>query len=115
MGARTIALGEALERLESTLQVGGGDGAAAAAAAAPADAAGLPDDDIGAVAAAAAALDRRDAPTAADPIGPRLLTIVSDRGPTTQAAYAAPGAPLGQTYRRTPAPRRAASGARRDQ
>ncbi|MBO9547033.1 type IV secretion system protein [Caulobacter sp.] len=67
------------------------------------------------VAAAAVALDRRDAPTSPDPIGPRLLTVVSDRGPAAQAAYAAPGAPLGQTYRRTPAPRRAASGARRDQ
>lgn len=67
------------------------------------------------VAAAAAALDRRDMPSSSDPIGPRLLTIVADRGPTAQAAYAAPSAPLGQTYRRTPAPRRATSGARRDQ
>lgn len=67
------------------------------------------------VAAAAAALDRRDAPSSPDPIGPRLLTIVADRGPAAQAAYAASSAPLGQTYRRTPAPRRAASGARRDQ
>lgn len=69
------------------------------------------------VAAAAAALDRRDvASTSSDPIGPRLLTIVSDRGQAaTQTAYVAPSAPLGQTYRRPPAPRRAASGARRDQ
>lgn len=68
------------------------------------------------VAAAAAALDRRDvAPVSSDPIGPRMLTVVSDRGPAAQPAYAAPSAPLGQTYRRTPAPRRAASGARRDQ
>ncbi len=68
------------------------------------------------VAAAAAALDRRDvAPTSSDPIGPRMLTIVADRGPSAQAAYAGQSAPLGQTYRRTPAPRRAASGARRDQ
>ncbi|WP_454716890.1 type IV secretion system protein [Caulobacter segnis] len=67
------------------------------------------------VAAAAAALDRRDTPSSPDPIGPRLLTIVSDRGLAAQAAYAGPSAPLGQTYRRTPAPRRAASGARRDQ
>lgn len=66
------------------------------------------------VAAAAVALDRRDASSSPDPIGPRLLTIVADRGPTAQPAYAAPSAPLGQTYRRTPAPRRA-SGARRDQ
>jgi type IV secretion system protein VirB6 len=68
------------------------------------------------VAAAAAALDRRDvAPTSSDPIGPRMLTIVADRGPAAQAAHAGQSAPLGQTYRRTPAPRRAASGARRDQ
>lgn len=68
------------------------------------------------VAAAAAALDRRDVgPASSDPIGPRMLTVISDRGPVAAAAYAAPSAPLGQTYRRTPAPRRAASGARRDQ
>lgn len=68
------------------------------------------------IAAAAAALDRRDvAPASSDPIGPRMLTVVSDRGPAAPPAYAASSAPLGQTYRRTPAPRRAASGARRDQ
>jgi type IV secretion system protein VirB6 len=69
------------------------------------------------IAAAAIALDRRDATSpSADPIGPRLLTVVADRGPaSTHTAYAAPTAPLGQTYRRTPAPRRAASSARRDQ
>jgi len=68
------------------------------------------------VAAAAAALDRRDVgPASSDPIGPRMLTVISDRGPVAAAAYAASSAPLGQTYRRTPAPRRAASGARRDQ
>ncbi|WP_454760513.1 type IV secretion system protein [Caulobacter segnis] len=67
------------------------------------------------VAAAAAALERRDAPSSSDPIGPRLLTIVADRGPAAQPAYVGSSAPLGQTYRRTPAPRRAASGARRDQ
>lgn len=68
------------------------------------------------IAAAAAALDRRDASPSTDPIGPRLLTVVSDRGqPAGQTAHATPGAPLGQTYRRPPAPRRAASGARRDQ
>lgn len=65
------------------------------------------------VAAAAIALDRRDlAPTSSDPVGPRLLTVVSDRGALAQAA---PSAPLGHTYRRAPAPRRAVSGARRDQ
>ena len=68
------------------------------------------------IAAAAAAMDRRDASASTDPVGPRLLTVVSDRSQTAgQAAHAAPSAPLGQTYRRTPAPRRAASGARRDQ
>jgi type IV secretion system protein VirB6 len=70
-----------------------------------------------AVAAAAVALDRREAASApSDPIGPRLLTVVSDRGATAaQAAYAAPSAPLGHSYRRSPAPRRAASSVRRDQ
>jgi len=69
------------------------------------------------IAAAAAALGRRDtAPASTDPIGPRLLTVVADRGPTAaHPAYAAPTAPLGHSYRRPPAPRRAASGARRDQ
>jgi type IV secretion system protein VirB6 len=70
------------------------------------------------VAAAAAALDRRDAAAVASaPVTPRLLTVVAaDRGAgQTRPAYAAPSAPLGQTYRRTPAPRRAASDARRDQ
>jgi type IV secretion system protein VirB6 len=68
------------------------------------------------IAAAAAALDRRDtASPSADPIGPRQLTVVADRGTSSaHPAYAAPVAPLGQTYRRTPAPRRAASSARRD-
>lgn len=70
-----------------------------------------------AIAAAAVALERRDAAaTSFDPIGPRLLTIVSDRGTASaQVAYAASAAPLGHSYRRTPAPRRAISGARRDQ
>lgn len=68
------------------------------------------------IAAAAAAMDRRDAASSPDPVGPRLLTVVSDRSqPTGQTVHAAPSAPLGQTYRRPPAPRRAASGARRDQ
>lgn len=69
------------------------------------------------IAAAAVALNRRDtAPAASDPIGPRMLTVVADRGPTfAHPAYAAPGAPLGHSYRRAPGPRRAASGARRDQ
>lgn len=69
------------------------------------------------VAAAAIALERRDAAAASsDPIGPRLLTIVSDRGGApAQAAYAGSSVALGHSYRRTPAPRRAASGARRDQ
>ena len=69
------------------------------------------------IAAAAVAMDRRQtAAPSADPIGPRMLTVVSDRvSTTTSAAQAGPAAPLGQTYRRTPAPRRAASSARRDQ
>ncbi len=68
------------------------------------------------IAAAAIALDRRDTGvTSADPIGPRLLTIVSDRGHVAQAAHAGQVSPLGHSHRRTPAPRRAASGARRDQ
>lgn len=70
-----------------------------------------------AIAAAAVAMDRRQtAAPSADPIGPRMLTVVSDRvSTTTSAAQAGPAAPLGQTYRRMPAPRRAASSARRDQ
>ena len=69
------------------------------------------------IAAAAVALERRETTsTSSDPIGPRLLTIVADRGAgVAQPAYAGPAAPLGQSYRRPPAPRRAASGARRDQ
>jgi type IV secretion system protein VirB6 len=68
------------------------------------------------IAAAAVALDRRDAgATSADPIGPRLLTIVSDRGHGAQPAYAGQVPPLGHSHRRTPAPRRNASGTRRDQ
>jgi len=68
------------------------------------------------IAAAAVAMDRRDAATpSSDPISARRLNGVSDRGGTTAAAVpAGPSAPLGQTYRRTPAPRRAASSARRD-
>lgn len=68
------------------------------------------------IAAAAVAMDRRDAHVApaADPIAPRLLTVVSDRGETSSAP-AASATPLGHSYRRTPTPRRAASGARRDQ
>lgn len=69
------------------------------------------------IAAAAVAMDRRQtAALSADPIGPRMLTVVSDRAPTTTSTVqAGPAAPLGQTYRRTPAPRRAVSSARRDQ
>jgi type IV secretion system protein VirB6 len=68
------------------------------------------------IAAAAIALDRRDAGvTSADPVGPRLLTIVSDRGHVAQAALSGQVPPLGHSHRRTPAPRRAASGPRRDQ
>lgn len=69
-----------------------------------------------AIAAAAAALDRRETTAShASPIGPRMLTVVSDRtgAATTIAGQAA--APLGTTYRRNPATRRTASGARRDQ
>jgi type IV secretion system protein VirB6 len=68
------------------------------------------------IAAAAVAMDRRDAasPPSSDPISPRLLTVVSNRdGATT--VNTVPSAPLGHSYRRTPSPRRAASGARRDQ
>lgn len=69
------------------------------------------------VAAAAVAMDRRDAAApSADPVMPRMLTVVSDRtSNTTSTVQAGAAAPLGQTYRRTPAPRRAASSARRDQ
>ncbi|WP_421736934.1 type IV secretion system protein [Caulobacter sp.] len=69
-----------------------------------------------AIAAAAAALDHREPTTAASssPIGPRMLTVVSDR--TAAPAPASQGvAPLGTTYRRNPATRRTASGVRRDQ
>jgi type IV secretion system protein VirB6 len=68
------------------------------------------------IAAAAVAMDRRDtsAPSS-DPISTRMLTVVSDRSATSTVQAAGPAAPLGQTYRRTPAPRRAASSARRDQ
>jgi type IV secretion system protein VirB6 len=70
------------------------------------------------IAAAAVALNRRetDVPSSSDPINTRMLTVVADRGPAAAAAaaQAGPAAPLGQTYRRTPAPRRASS-ARRDQ
>lgn len=68
------------------------------------------------IAAAAVALERREPAVSADPIAPRMLTVVSDRGQaTSQPAYAGSSAPLGHSYRRNPAPRRAASGARRDQ
>ncbi|PIB90561.1 type IV secretion system protein [Caulobacter sp. FWC2] len=69
------------------------------------------------IAAAAVAMDRRDpAAPSSDPVSTRMLSVVSDRASTTtSAAPAGPAAPLGQTYRRTPAPRRAASSARRDQ
>lgn len=69
------------------------------------------------IAAAAVALDRRDASApSSDPIGTRMLTVVSDRtATTTSTVQTGASAPLGQTYRRTPAPRRAASSARRDQ
>ncbi|WP_354070835.1 type IV secretion system protein [Caulobacter sp. 1776] len=68
------------------------------------------------IAAAAVALDRRETKApASDPIAPRLLTVVSDRGSPVSTAHAGQAAPLGHSYRRTPAPRRAASGARRDQ
>jgi len=68
-----------------------------------------------AIAAAAAALDRRDtATTSASPMGPRMLTVVSDRTATASASAGQAAAPLGTTYRRNPATRRTASGARRD-
>lgn len=68
------------------------------------------------IAAAAVALDRRDqSSSSSDPVASRTLTVVSDRGDTIQATYTASTAPLGQSHRRTPSPRRAASGARRDQ
>lgn len=70
------------------------------------------------VAAAAAALTRREEQAAASAaaIGPRRLTVVSDRSvQPAGAAQAAPAAPLGASYRRPAAPRLAASGARRDQ
>jgi len=69
------------------------------------------------IAAAAVAMDRRDtAAPSSDPISTRMLTVVSDRGSAAAfAAPAGPAAPLGHSYRRTSAPRRAASSARRDQ
>lgn len=71
---------------------------------------------VATIAAAAVAMERRDATPSSDPVGPRMLTLVSDRTTTTTSTVqAGPTAPLGQTYRRTPAPRRAASSARRDQ
>jgi len=71
---------------------------------------------VATIAAAAVAMDRRDtnAPSS-DPISTRMLTVVSDRSSTSTVQNTGPAAPLGQTYRRTPAPRRAASSARRDQ
>lgn len=69
------------------------------------------------IAAAAVALDRREAVApASGPVGPRTLTVVSDRAPTPAAAVpSGVAAPLGHSYRRASAPRRAASSARRDQ
>jgi type IV secretion system protein VirB6 len=69
-----------------------------------------------AIAAAAAALDRRETTaTNSSPIGPRMLTVVSDRTALATASASHAAAPLGTTYRRNPATRRTASGARRDQ
>ncbi len=78
------------------------------------------------VAAAATALARREEQAAAASsassatIGPRRLTVVSDRSaPAPSATPASPTAgaavPLGASYRRPASPRLAASGARRDQ
>lgn len=69
------------------------------------------------IAAAAVAMDRREAAApASDPVGPRTLTIVSERAPTVAAPVSSGvAAPLGHSYRRASAPRRAASSARRDQ
>lgn len=73
------------------------------------------------VAAAAAAQTRREEQAAASAaaIGPRRLTVVSDRGaqPASAASSAqiTPVVPLGASYRRPASPRLAASGARRDQ
>jgi hypothetical protein len=43
------------------------------------------------------------------------LTVVSDRTALATASASHAAAPLGTTYRRNPATRRTASGARRDQ
>lgn len=64
------------------------------------------------IAAAAVALDRRDA-SSPSPVAPRLLSIASDRAPPH--AVASRVSPLGHSHRRPPTPRRAVSGARRDQ
>jgi type IV secretion system protein VirB6 len=68
------------------------------------------------IAAAAVAMERRDShqATSASPVGARRMTLVSDRGPTTEPALAA-AVPLGAAYRRPASPHRSASGARRDQ
>ncbi|MBO9557425.1 MAG: type IV secretion system protein [Caulobacter sp.] len=68
------------------------------------------------VAAAVAALERRDASPAvvSTGIGPRRLTLVSDRGPSGQPVAAGAAVPLGASYRRPASPRRGAANARRD-
>lgn len=68
------------------------------------------------IAAAAVALDRREQTgSSAGGVGPRLLTLVSDRGPAATPALGGAGPPLGTSFRRNPATRAAASSARRDQ
>jgi len=68
------------------------------------------------IAAAAVAMERREGPSAASasPGGPRRLTVVSDRGASTQPALVGAVTPLGASYRRPASPRRGAASARRD-
>jgi type IV secretion system protein VirB6 len=68
------------------------------------------------IAAAAVAMERREGQAAStSPSGPRRLTVVSDRSPSAEPTLAGAATPLGATYRRSAAPRRGASGVRRDQ
>jgi type IV secretion system protein VirB6 len=68
------------------------------------------------IAAAALSMERREGQSTAStsPGGPRRLTLVSDRGPSTEPAMAGAAVPLGASYRRPASPRRGASSARRD-
>jgi type IV secretion system protein VirB6 len=68
------------------------------------------------IAAAVMAMDRRESPSsaAASAIGPRRLTLVSDRGATAASLPASAAVPLGASYRRPASPSLGAASARRD-